>query len=100
MAKVTIVADGVAEVFDFDGRSRPVPEAVALEDAYGAPYGQWEADLAAGSARALAGFIWLVWRRAGRDVDFAGILAGTPEIDVRGFAVEQDGEAEPAGDGA
>src|SRR6266496_2104013 len=96
MAKVTITADGIAETFAFDGTRKPLSEALALEEALGIPHGQWEADLAAGSARALCGFIWVVWRRNGRDVPLAELLGGKPEIDVNGFSVEPDGPEPPA----
>lgn len=95
MAKVTITADGVTETFAFDGTRKVLADMLAVEQAYGAPYGQWEADLAAGSARALMAFCWNVWRRAGRDVGFEGILAGSPEIDLATFKVEPDGKPPP-----
>jgi hypothetical protein len=92
MAKVTVNG----EVFAYDGRQRLLSEAIEIEDAYGKPFGQWEMDLASGSARALALFVWDVWRRNGRDVPVENILDGTVEIDSR-VLVEAD--AEPGGDG-
>jgi hypothetical protein len=78
------------EIFDFDRDRRPMSEMIALEKELGVNYGQWETDMAAGSARALAGMIWLVWRRNGRDVDFADIESGKAEIDYLTFEVEND----------
>jgi hypothetical protein len=78
------------ETFEFDRARKPLAEMMALEKAVGIPYGQWEADLQAGSARALAGVVWLVWRREGRDVAFAGIENGEIEVDFNEFGVEED----------
>jgi hypothetical protein len=41
-----------------------------------------------GSARALAGFIWLVWRRDGRDIALADILSGDVEVDLATLDIE------------
>lgn len=96
MAKVTITADGIAETFEFDGTRKPMSEALAIENTLGIPHARWEADLAAGSARALCGFIWLVWRRAGREVPFADIESGKIGLDVNdAFSVEPDDGPEP-----
>ena len=92
MAKVTVNG----EVFGFDLNRKPMSEALAVEEALKCRYADWEADLAAGSARALAGFIWLVWRRDGRDVPLADILAGKVEIDLDTLNIEADeGEEDP-----
>src|SRR5215510_5252650 len=69
MAKIRING----EYFEFDRDYKPMSEALALEKALKITYGQWERDLTAGSARAIAGLIWVVWRRNGREVDFAEI---------------------------
>ena len=90
MAKVTING----EVFEFDRSRKPMSEALALEKALGISYGQWEEDMQAGSARALAGFMWLVWRRDGRDIDFADIESGKVDIELNEFIVEDDGDAD------
>ena len=92
MAKVTING----EVFEWDGSRKPMSEALALENALKCRYADWETDLTAGSARALCGFVWLVWRRAGRDVPMDDILAGKVEIDLDSFTIEPDeGDADP-----
>src|SRR5215468_1852460 len=88
MAKVTING----EVFYFDTTRRPMTEALALEEALKCNYVQWEADMQAGSAKALAGYVWLVWRRNGRDVPFDHIVDGTVEVDVAGLTIEPDGD--------
>jgi hypothetical protein len=92
VAKVTVNG----EVFEFDRSRKAMAEMITLEKTLGIPYGQWEAELQAGSARALAGFIWLVWHRNGRDVKFADIESGEVEIDVDGFDVEEDPAPEQA----
>jgi hypothetical protein len=88
MAKVTING----EVFAWDASRKPMSEALAIENGLKCRYVDWEADLQAGSARALAGFVWLVWRRDGRDVDLARILDGEIEIDLNGLSIEPDGD--------
>lgn len=100
MAKVRING----EYFQFDFARQPLAEMLELEKALKTTYGQWSADRQAGSARALAGLIWLVWRRNGREVDFAEIESGQVEIDLNDFEVEADEEPDPttspAGKGA
>lgn len=91
------------EVFDFDPSHRPMAEALALENALKMPYAQWEEGLATGSARAMCGLVWLVWRREGRDVPIDDILSGKVEVDLNKFDVERPGdeagEADPTGPG-
>jgi hypothetical protein len=77
--KVTI--DGTA--YDFDEKHRPMSEALAIEQAWGRRYAEWESELAAGSATAMAVFVWLVWRRNGRDVKLEDILSGEVDFDYR-----------------
>lgn len=92
MAKVTING----EVFEWDPVRKPMSEALAIEKALGIPYVQYEEGLANGSARSLAGFVWLVWRRNGREVDLADILSGAVDIDLNGLEMQPDeGEAGP-----
>lgn len=78
------------EYFDWDPARKPMSEALALEATLKCTYAQWETDLQAGSARAMCGFIWLVWRRAGRDVKLADILSGDTDIDLNDLTVEPD----------
>ena len=86
------------EVFDYDTESKPLAEMIALEKALNVTYGQWEQDMRAGSARALAGMIWLVWRRDGRDVPFADIESGAVPVNYDQFLVEEDGGVEGEGE--
>lgn len=101
MAKVTIGG----EVFEYDFARQPLAEMLALEKALNTTYGQWSSDRQAGSARALAGLIWLVWRRNGRDADFADIESGKVAVDLADFTIEDAGEEpdptpSPSGPGA
>lgn len=88
MAKVKING----EYYDYDFSSQPLAEMLALEKALGTTYGQWSSDRQAGSARALAGLIWLIWRRNGKDVDFADIESGAVPLDLADFDIEDAGE--------
>ena len=93
MAKVTVNG----EVFHWDASRKPMSEALAIENGLKCRFTDWENDLQAGSARAICGFIWLVWRRNGRDIPLEDILAGKVEIDLGELAVEADeGEDEAA----
>lgn len=91
------------ETFDFDFDHRPMSEALALEHAYkaaGEPmrYGQWEQEIAAGSAAAFCGLIWLVWRRDGREASLKDILSGETEVEFGAFlqSVYESAEEEQA----
>jgi len=88
LAKVTING----EVFEFDQLRKPMAEALALEEALKIPYAQYEEGLQKGSARSLAGFVWLVWRRNGRDVPIADILSGAADVDLASLDIEGEGE--------
>lgn len=92
MAKVTING----ERFDFDQTKRPMLEALTIEAGLKCRYADWETDLQAGSARALCGFIWMVWHRDGRDVSLEDILSGKVEVNLADVNIEADeGETGP-----
>jgi hypothetical protein len=84
MAKVFING----EAFEWDTSRQPMSEALAVERALNMRYVDWQTELAGGSARALAAFYWLVWRRNGRDVAWADIESGAAEIDRAASYVE------------
>lgn len=69
------------EAFEYDNTRRPLSEALAIEKAWGRRYAEWEAELMAGSAEATAVFVWVVYRREGRDVPLADILSGEVDFD-------------------
>ena len=89
MAKIRIGG----EYFDFDRNHKPMAEMLALEKELGTTYGQWEEGLATGSASALAGLIWLVWKRDGREKPLAEILAS--DINLGDLAIEDDAPPDP-----
>jgi hypothetical protein len=92
VAKVTING----EMFDFDQSKRPMLEALTIEDKLKMPYAEWETQLQAGSAKALCGFIWMVWHRDGRNVPLEDILSGEAEVNLAEVNVEADeGETDP-----
>jgi hypothetical protein len=70
------------ESFDYDGTKHPMSEALAVEHVYKRRYAEWEADLNAGSAKALCVLAWIIWRRDGRDVPFEDILDGKVDFDL------------------
>jgi hypothetical protein len=86
------------ESFDYDGKRQPVSEALAIEEVYGRRYGEWQVDLAAGSAKALCVLAWIIWRRDGRDVPFEDITGGTADFDL-GELLRSLIEADDAGAG-
>lgn len=87
------------EVFEhFDNTSYTLREAIEVERGTGMPWGVWEASaLASGSAVAMAGFAYLVYRRAGRDVPLADILSGKFPLNTDDITVDGEGEDEPEG---
>lgn len=70
------------EVFEFDGRKQKVAEALAIEEAYGRRYAEWQDDMAGGGVKALCTLAWLIWRRDGRDVPLEDILSEKVELDL------------------
>lgn len=86
MSKVTVNG----EVFGWDSSRKPMSEALAIENGLKCRFVDWETDLRAGSARAMCGFIWLVWRRAGRDVNLDDLLSGKIDIDLNDLKIEGD----------
>jgi len=78
--KVTI--DG--QVYEYDGRKAPTDEALWIEDVYKKNYGQWQIDMAEGSARAFIMLACLIWRREGRNVDTAyqDVIDGKIDFDI------------------
>jgi hypothetical protein len=92
VAKVTING----EMFDFDQGKRPMLEALTIEDKLKMPYAEWETQLQAGSAKALVGFVWMVWHRDGRDIPISDILDGTVGVNLAELNIEADeGDADP-----
>lgn len=78
------------EVFPFDDERHSLAEAIALEEGLGMNYVQWFEGLGKGSAKALAGQVWLILHRAGKDVTLADILSGAYEVDLEDITAEPD----------
>jgi hypothetical protein len=89
MVKVTVKG----EVYSFDPRY-PMAEAIALEEGLGMTFGAWQQALGTGSAKAMAGYLWLVLRRNGRDVALGDILSGKFELNSDDFEVAEEGGEE------
>ena len=89
------------ETFDFDNTRRPMSEALAIEKEWNRRYAEWEAELTAGSAEAMAVLVWVVYRREGRDVPLADILSGKVDFDYNELlrslntAAAEDEEEDP-----
>lgn len=83
------------EVFSFDNDRYPLSEAIALETKLGIPFHQWRADLAQGSAKAMAGFVWLVLKRAGRDTTLEDIISGAYDLATSEVDIEEEGGEDP-----
>ena len=101
MVKITING----EIYSFDDERYPLTEAIELEQKLGMPFAKWKSGLFEGSAKALAGFVWLVLKRNGKDVPMEDILSGAYEVIEGDVEIKREGgedptEAEsPAGDG-
>src|SRR6266702_1598386 len=91
MVKVTIGG----EVFSFDNERYPISEAIALEEGLDMTYGEWQGALPRGSAKALAGFVWLVLKRDGRETPLADILSGKFPLNEDDVRVEAEGGPDP-----
>ena len=76
MLKVTIKG----EVFSFDHERYPLSEAIELEEGLGISFHEYRLGLQVGSAKAMAGFVWVVFRRNGKDVPLDDILSGAYEL--------------------
>ncbi len=91
MLKVTIKG----EVYPFDNEHYPLPEAIELEEKLGMAFGEWQLALPRGSAKALAGFVWLVLRRNDHAVPLADILTGVFPLDENDVLIEAEGSEDP-----
>ena len=78
-----ITVDG--QVFDYDASRLLNTEAIALQRVMGMPVPDWTKAMQKGDAIALTGLVWLLWRRAGRDVPFDDV-----EFDLGSIEVEDD----------
>jgi hypothetical protein len=98
LAKVTING----EVYPFDMASRPMSEALVIEEGLGCTFTEWEAGVRKGSARAMCGMIWAVLHRnghkeSGREVEIKDILSGVFPVDLNEIEIDMDGDGDPTG---
>ena len=91
MLKVTIKG----AVYSFDNDRYPLSDAIALEEKLGIPFYTWRTSLDAGSAKALAGFVWLVLKRNGQDVAWEDIISGAYDVASSDVDIEQEGGEDP-----
>lgn len=91
MVKVTING----EVYPFDSDHYPLAEAIELEEGLGMDFAEWEQKLTRGSAKAIAGYVWLVLRRNDQDVPLADVLSGAYAVDTREITIDADDAAGP-----
>ena len=81
--------------YSFDNDRYPLSEAIALEEKLGIPFHEWRTSLTQGSAKAMAGFVWLVLKRDGQDVAWADILSGAYDLSTSDVDIEQEGGEDP-----
>ena len=93
MVKVTING----EVYSFDHERYPLPEAIDLEEKIGMPFHAWKTAFYSGSAKGLAGFVYLVLKRNGKDVPLEDILSGAYELAWDDVDLEREGGEGPTG---
>ncbi len=83
------------ELFADEGETG-MADAVALEEATGMTYAGWQIALSEGSAKALAAYAWLLWRRAGKTVAFGDVMSGEVPLNLESLRFEAaDPEPEP-----
>ncbi len=82
-----------------DDAETGVVEAVALEKATGLTYGVFQRELGEGSVRALAAYVWLLYRRAGKDVPYEDLMSGEVPLNLESLrfdtGVQDEGDGKP-----
>jgi len=81
--------------YSFDNERYPLSEAIALEEGLGIPFHEWRTGLAQGSAKSMAGFVWLVLKRDGQDVPLTDIISGAYDLATSDVEVEDEGGPDP-----
>ena len=82
-------------MYPFDNERYPMSEAIELEEKLGVPFHKWKTDLADGSVKALAGFVWLVLKRNGQATPLEDIISGAYELSESDIEIEQEGGEDP-----
>jgi len=70
------------EVYEYDGSKPKVSEALAIEEAYGRRYVEWQADMQAGGVKALCTLAWFIWQQHGRDMTVPDGQGGNRPVTV------------------
>jgi hypothetical protein len=83
------------ECFSFDNERYPLSEAIALEEGLGVPFHEWRTGLAQGSAKSMAGFVWLVLKRNGQAVTLDDIISGAYDLATSDVDIEDEGGPDP-----
>jgi hypothetical protein len=83
------------EVFSFDNERYPLSEAIALEEKLGMSFHEWRTGLGLGSAKSMAGFVWLVLKRDGRDVRLEDIISGAYDLSTSDVDIDEEGGEDP-----
>ena len=83
------------EVFSFDNERYPLSEAIALETKLDISFHEWRTGLIQGSAKSMAGFVWLVLKRAGRDTTLEDIISGAYDLATSDVDIEDEGGPDP-----
>jgi len=83
------------EVFSFDHERYPLSEAIELEEGLGISFHEYRLGLQVGSAKSMAGFVWLVLKRDGRDTTLDDILSGAYELTTSEVVTEEEGGPDP-----
>jgi hypothetical protein len=91
MLKVTIKG----EVYSFDHDRYPLSEAIELEEKLGMPFHEYRTGLQRGSAKAMAGFVWLVLKRNGRNTTFEDIVSGAYDLATNEVDLDEEGGPDP-----
>lgn len=81
--------------YSFDNERYPLSEAIELEEGLGIPFHEWRNGLNWGSAKSMAGFVWLVLRRDGQDVPLKDIISGAYDLATKDVEVEDEGGPDP-----
>lgn len=95
MLKITIAG----ETFSYDETHQPLSEGIEIEEGLGMSYGAYQEAMTRSSAKAMAGFVWSVLKRNGRDdVALADVLTGKYPVNMAEVTVEAEGGENPTGD--
>src|SRR5689334_3042570 len=94
MPQLKVTIKGAVYPFSTDRYS--MSEAIELEEKLGMSFHHWRNyALPNGSAKAMAGFAWLVLKRNGQAVPWQDIVTGAYELSTSDVDIEEEGGADP-----